>query len=47
MEAAWHFTFGPFRLDVRQSCLWRGDRVLCLRPRSLALLRYLAECPRA
>jgi DNA-binding winged helix-turn-helix (wHTH) protein len=36
-----HLTFGPFRLELTQGCLWRGDEVLPLRPRSLAMLRYL------
>jgi DNA-binding winged helix-turn-helix (wHTH) protein len=35
-------TFGPFRLDLTQGRLWRGDQVIPLRPRSLALLGYLA-----
>jgi hypothetical protein len=28
-------TFGPFRLEMPQGCLWRGDQMLALRPRSL------------
>lgn len=36
--------FGPFRLE-RDICLWRGERVVELRPRSLAVLRYLAARP--
>ena len=36
-----HITFGPFRLDVTQGRLWRGDQVIPLRPRSLAMLGYL------
>ena len=36
-----HLTFGPFRLEMTQGRLWRGDQVLPLRPRSLALLGYL------
>ena len=36
-----HLTFGPFRLDVTQGRLWRGDQVIPLRPRSLAMLGYL------
>src|SRR5262245_60056805 len=38
-------TFGPFRLEMPQGCLWRGDQMLALRPRSLAMLRYLAAHP--
>ena len=36
-----HLTFGPFRLEMPQSRLWRGDQVIPLRPRSLAMLGYL------
>jgi predicted ATPase/DNA-binding winged helix-turn-helix (wHTH) protein len=45
MEQAHHLAFGPFRLDVQQSRLWRGDQLIVLRPRSLAVLRYLLEHP--
>ena len=40
-----HLTFGPFRLDVTHGRLWRGEQVMILRPRSLAMLCYLAEHP--
>jgi DNA-binding winged helix-turn-helix (wHTH) protein len=43
MQPGNDLTFGPFRLDVTQGQLWQGDHVLRLRPRSLALLCYLAE----
>jgi predicted ATPase/DNA-binding winged helix-turn-helix (wHTH) protein len=36
-----HLTFGPFRLEMTQGRLWRGDQGIPLRPRSLAMLRYL------
>jgi DNA-binding response OmpR family regulator len=36
---------GPFRLDVTYGRLWRGNQVLALRPRSLAVLRHLVEHP--
>ncbi|HEV8714317.1 MAG TPA: AAA family ATPase, partial [Candidatus Binatia bacterium] len=36
--------FGPFRLEATKR-LWRGDRVVGIRPRPLAMLRYLAERP--
>jgi hypothetical protein len=36
---------GPFRLDVTQGQLWRGDQVLALRRGSMAMLCYLAEHP--
>ena len=40
-----HLTFGPFRLDTTHGRMWQGDRVTTLRPRSLAMLRYLVEHP--
>ena len=45
MEPEHQITFGPFRLEVTQGRLWRGDQVLPLRPRSLAMLCYLATHP--
>jgi DNA-binding winged helix-turn-helix (wHTH) protein len=41
MDQEHHLTFGPFRLETTQGRLWRGDQVLPLRPRSLAMLSYL------
>ena len=40
-------TFGPFRLELAtpQARLWRGEQALTLRPRSLAVLRYLVAHP--
>ena len=38
-------TFGPFHLEMTHGRLWRGDQVKTLRPRSLAMLRYLATHP--
>ena len=37
--------FGPFRLETPPGRLWRGDDLIPLRPRSLAMLRYLAAHP--
>ena len=45
MEPPHHLTFGPFRLDVTHGRLWRGEQVMALRPRSLAMLHYLVEHP--
>ena len=45
MEPEHQITFGPFRLEGTPGRLWRGDQVIPLRPRSLAMLRYLAEHP--
>ena len=39
-------TCGPFRLERTQGRLWRGDQGIPLRPRSLAMLRYLVAHPR-
>ncbi|MBI3797369.1 MAG: winged helix-turn-helix domain-containing protein [Deltaproteobacteria bacterium] len=36
--------FGPFRLTGAKQ-LWRGEQLVNLRPRPLAVLRYLAERP--
>jgi predicted ATPase/DNA-binding winged helix-turn-helix (wHTH) protein len=45
MEPEHQITFGPFRLETPQGPLWRGDHLIPLRPRSLALLHYLAAHP--
>src|SRR5215475_2634147 len=45
MATEHHLTFGPFHLDRAQGRLCRGAQVIGLRPRSLALLRYLVEHP--
>jgi len=45
MEPEPDVTFGPFRLDVLHGWVWRGDHRTPLRPRSLALLRYLLAHP--
>ena len=37
--------FGPFRLDRVAMCLWRGDDVVEIQPRPLAVLAHLAERP--
>ncbi|HZR82324.1 MAG TPA: AAA family ATPase [Candidatus Binatia bacterium] len=37
--------FAPFRLDAANERLWRGPEPVALRPKSFALLRYLAERP--
>src|SRR6266511_6193588 len=36
---SWHF--GPFRLDLATASLWRGDQLLPLPPKPLAVLVYL------
>jgi predicted ATPase/DNA-binding winged helix-turn-helix (wHTH) protein len=45
MELEHHLTFGPFCLDTVHGRVWQGERVTTLRPRSLAMLRYLVEHP--
>jgi DNA-binding winged helix-turn-helix (wHTH) protein/tetratricopeptide (TPR) repeat protein len=37
--------FGPYRLDVAGTRLWRGDETVALQPRPLAVLSYLAARP--
>src|SRR5215470_17508430 len=41
MEPTHTLTFDTFRLEPSPGGLWRGDTLLALRPRSLAVLRYL------
>lgn len=45
MEGQGSFTFGPFRLDLRDERLWRGDEVIHLSHKSLAVLRCLLAQP--
>ena len=42
---AQHLRFGPFSLQAEPLRLRRGEEQIALRPKSLALLRYLAERP--
>src|SRR5262245_47574982 len=35
--------FHPFRLDLQNERLWRGERQIPLRPKPFAILRYLVE----
>jgi DNA-binding winged helix-turn-helix (wHTH) protein/tetratricopeptide (TPR) repeat protein len=37
--------FDPFRLDVVNQCLWRGDTRISVMPKPFAVLRYLVEHP--
>jgi DNA-binding winged helix-turn-helix (wHTH) protein len=37
--------FPPYRLDGRAEVLWRHDRAIALRPKTWAVLKYLAERP--
>src|SRR5687768_12378691 len=38
-----YLEFHPFRLDKTNAILWRNDQVVPLRPKSFAMLCYLAE----
>src|SRR5262245_9762128 len=38
-------TFGPFCLETTQARLWREEQVIPLRPRTCAVLQYLATHP--
>src|SRR4029453_5181517 len=40
-----HITFGPFRLKAPEAPLWRGEQLIPLRPRTGAVLQYLATHP--
>ena len=37
--------FGTYRLDLRNECVWCGERQLSLTPRPFSVLRYLVENP--
>src|SRR5262245_35363062 len=37
--------FGPFWLDAANQLLWRGEQRVALKPKTFAVLRYLAERP--
>ena len=41
MPPASQWIFGPFRLDPRNACLWRGAEIVPLPPTAFALLHYL------
>lgn len=43
MEPDPNLSFPPFRLDTVTNRLWRGEQVVLLRPKPLAVLRYLIE----
>src|SRR5215813_10416568 len=43
MSATAFLVFSPFRLDLANEQLWRGNQLVTLRPKTLAVLRYLVE----
>lgn len=45
MHASHQVVFGPFRLDLRNEQLWDGEQAVPLKPKTMAVLCYLAERP--
>src|SRR3954462_10012716 len=45
MQAAQDISFGRFRLDITNECLWQGTRAISLRPKAFAVLKVLVEHP--
>lgn len=45
MQASKEISFGKFRLDLVNECLWQGARSISLRPKAFAVLRLLVENP--
>src|SRR6266536_2094564 len=43
MQATKEITFGRFRLDFTNECLWQGTRAISLRPKAFAVLKLLIE----
>jgi DNA-binding winged helix-turn-helix (wHTH) protein/predicted ATPase len=43
MQAGQNITFGRFRLDLTNECLWQGTRAISLRPKAFAVLKLLME----
>jgi class 3 adenylate cyclase/tetratricopeptide (TPR) repeat protein len=43
MDTNTGFLFTPFWLDIRHDQLWHGSQALTLRPKTIAVLRYLVE----
>ena len=46
MKDAHELVFPPFRLDLDEDRLWRGDDEISLKPKARTMLRYLATHPR-
>ena len=45
MSSIDHVTFGDFRLDLHNQCLWDNERAIALRPKAFAVLKLLVENP--
>jgi predicted ATPase/DNA-binding winged helix-turn-helix (wHTH) protein len=43
MEHGSHILFAPFRLDLRNQCLWRDERAITLTPKAYAVLLCLVK----
>ena len=43
MQGASQVTFGRFRLDSTNECLWQGPQAIPLRPKAFAVLKLLVE----
>jgi DNA-binding winged helix-turn-helix (wHTH) protein/predicted ATPase len=40
-----NITFGQFRFDIANECLWQGTRAISLRPKAFGVLKVLLEHP--
>src|SRR5215470_10097486 len=45
MQSTKEITFGQYRLDLTNECIWQGTRVISLRPKAFAVLKLLIENP--
>src|SRR2546430_17458882 len=45
MQAVQNVTFGRFRLDLTNECLWQGTRAISLRPKAFAVRKVLVAHP--
>jgi DNA-binding winged helix-turn-helix (wHTH) protein len=45
MQSETEIVFPPFRLDLRAEKLWREEQEIAIRPKTFAILRYLAQHP--
>lgn len=45
MQSTKEISFGKFRLDLVNECLWQGTRAISLRPKAFAVLKLLVENP--
>ena len=45
MQAQQEISFGQYRLDLANECLWQGARSISLRPKAFAVLRILVDNP--